>query len=228
MTDRVLGVVPAKPNSRRTPGKNMRPVAGRPLIDHTIENAKAARRLTRICVTSDDPAILDHASRFGIETVARPAAMSADDVHASVPILHALETLGGAAAFDYCVMLLPTFPLRTPATIDAVIDRAQESGETVISLTQLNKSIHHLRTITDDGRARHITDEKQQNFQSQDFPLLYAMNGCCYCAPVPTLLESRSFHAGDPVAYVTPWLDAFDIDTEDDLRTAESLLAAGA
>lgn len=206
----------------------MRMVAGCPLIDYTIAAAKAAQRLTRLCVTSDDPAILEHAASADVERVTRPAAMSADDVHASVPILHALEALGGTDAFDYCVMLLPTFPLRTAETIDAVIGRAVNAGENVISVTQLNKTIHHLRTLDDDGRVRHITAEKRVNFQSQDAPLLYAINGCCYCAPARSLLRERSFHHGDPIAYVTPDLDAFDIDTEDNLRTAEALLAARA
>jgi CMP-N-acetylneuraminic acid synthetase len=206
----------------------MRPIAGRPLIDHTIMAAMAAQRLTRLCVTSDDPAILEHAASADIETVTRPAAMSADDVHASIPILHALEALGGTDAFDYCVMLLPTFPLRTAETIDAVIGRAVEVRENVISVTQLNKTIHHLRTLDDDGRIRHVTGEKRVNFQSQDAPLLYAINGCCYCAPARPLLQERSFQYGDPIAYVTPGLDAFDIDTEDDLRTTEALLATRA
>lgn len=203
----------------------MRDVAGRPLIDYTIAAAKAAQRLTHFCITSDDPAILEHAAASDVERVTRPAAMSADDVHASVPILHALETLGGADAFDYCVMLLPTFPLRTAETIDAVIGRAVDAGENVLSVTQLNKTIHHLRTLDDDGRIRHVTAEKRVNFQSQDAPLLYAINGCCYCAPTGALLRERSFHYGDPIAYVTSDLDAFDIDTEDNLRTAEALLA---
>jgi CMP-N-acetylneuraminic acid synthetase len=56
--------------------------------------------------------------------------------------------------------------------------------------------------------------------------LLYAINGCCYCAPTEILLRERSFHHGDPVAHVTSGLDAWDIDTEDDLRTAEMMLKA--
>jgi N-acylneuraminate cytidylyltransferase len=204
----------------------MRLVAGRPLIDYTIATARASRGLTQICLTSEDPAILDYARHASIETVERPREMSGAAVHASVPILHALECLGGGDAFDYCVMLLPTFPLRRPETIDAVVTLSVERRDNVLSLTQLNKSMHHFRVLTAGGRARHITPDKAMNFQSQDFPLLYAINGCCYCAPVERLLQERSFHYGDPIAYVTDGLDAWDIDTEDDLRTAEALLEA--
>ena len=226
MTARVLGVIPAKAHSRRAPGKNMREIAGRPLIDYTIEAAKTAASLTAACLTSEDESILAHAERAGITPVARDPDMSGDAVHASVPILAALEKLGGSDAYDFCVMLLPTFPLRTAATIDAVVARSIEIGKTVLSVSALNKTIYHLRTLTEDGRIRHVTDEKRTNFQSQDAPLLHSINGCCYCAPTGPLLRERSFHHGDPTAFVTDHIEAWDIDTEDDLRFAELLLKA--
>ena len=226
MTVRVLGIIPAKAQSRRVAGKNMRLVAGQPLIDYTIAAARSARRLTQVCVTSEDPAILAHAERAGVTAVKRPPEMSGSEIHASVPILHALESLGGAGAFDFCAMLLPTFPLRRPQTIDAVVSLAIDRNDAVLSLTQINKSMQHFRVLTPEGRARHITDEKAMNFQSQDFPPLYAINGCCYCAPAAALLRERSFHYGDPVAFITDGLDAWDIDTEDDLRTAEALIGS--
>lgn len=226
MAARVLGVIPAKARSRRAPGKNMRPIAGKPLIDYTFDAAKAARSLTTVCLTSEDPKILAHASQAGLETVTRDPEMSGDAVHASVPIIAALESLGGAEAFDYCVMLLPTFPLRTAATIDAVVGRAVDAADNVLSVSALGKTIHHLRTLTDDGRIRHVTEEKLTNFQSQDAPLLHTLNGICYCAPAKPLLRERSFHYGDPIGHVTDHIEAWDIDTEDDMRFAEFLLKA--
>lgn len=204
----------------------MRKIAGRPLIDYTIEAAKASASLTATCLTSEDESILAYAERTGVTPAARDPDMSGDAVHASVPILAALEKLGGVEAYDFCVMLLPTFPLRTATTIDAVVERAIETGGNVLSVSALNKTIHHLRTLTEGSRIRHITEEKRRNFQSQDAPLLHSLNGCCYCAPTGPLLQERSFHYGDPVAFVTDHIEAWDIDTEDDLRFAESLLRA--
>ena len=71
----------------------MRPIAGKPLIDHTFDAAKAASTLTTVCLTSEDPDILAHAKQAGLETVTRDPEMSGDAVHASVPIIAALVDL---------------------------------------------------------------------------------------------------------------------------------------
>lgn len=225
---RVLCVVPAKARSARLPGKNMRELAGRPLLAHTLEHARASRRIDRVVVSTDSPAIRDFCQLHGVSVpFLRPARQSAADVHASVPVLDALERMGGADAWTHCVMLLPTSPLRPAGAVDAVIERSIRDEANVLSVTRLGKSLLHLRSIDGEGGLQPVSQEVRVNFQSGDAPELHYLNGSIQCAPSAALLRHRTFHYGAPLAFPMEPGTVVDVDTEADLRLAELLLGRG-
>lgn len=118
-THRILGVIPARGGSKGIPRKNITPVAGRPLIAWTIDAARAARRLTRCVVSTEDAEIAGVARQAGADVLDRPASLAGDDVD-TVPVLkHALDRIPS----DVVVVLFPTSPVRRPGLIDACIDR---------------------------------------------------------------------------------------------------------
>lgn len=121
----VLALIPARSGSKGIPGKNVMPIAGKPLIAHSIAQAKAARLVTRVLVSTDDPAIADVARMHGAETpFLRPAEFAGDDSLDVEVFKHALAWLLEHEAYvpDLVVHLRPTEPLRSPEDIDHAVE----------------------------------------------------------------------------------------------------------
>ncbi|MGB9578379.1 MAG: acylneuraminate cytidylyltransferase family protein, partial [Halothiobacillaceae bacterium] len=107
----VLALIPARGGSKGLPGKNLRALGGKPLIQWSIEAAQRSRFVTRVVVSSDDPTILTAARAAGAETpFVRPAELAQDDTSSIDVVFHALDQL---PPFDWVVLLQPTSPLRT-------------------------------------------------------------------------------------------------------------------
>lgn len=88
-----LAVIPARGGSKGVPRKNVRPLAGKPLIGHTIEAARSAKRIDRVVVSTDDAEIAAVARGFGAEVVIRPAELASDTASSESAVLHALDEL---------------------------------------------------------------------------------------------------------------------------------------
>ncbi len=226
MNKNVIAVIPAKGFSRRVPRKNMRPFNGKPLLYYTIEQALRSELVDEVCVSTDSPEIQSFAQECGaMVPFLRPAEMAADHVHGSVPILHMLDQLGGASKYSHCVQLLPSSPLKTARTIDAVIRLSIERNCNVLSVTPTGRILAHFRTFDGEGRLQPVDNDVVYNFQTQDKPEVYSINGAVYCAPVPELLQHRTFQYGNPVGYRMNPIEAADIDTETDFIITEQLAA---
>src|SRR5438552_869444 len=226
MDKRVIAVIPAKGFSRRVPKKNMRLFNGKPLLYYTIVQALRSGMVDEVCVSTDSPEIRQFAQDCGARVpFLRPAELAADHVHGSVPILHMLEQLGGSSKYSHCVQLLPSSPLKTSTTIDAVVTLSIERNSNVLSVTPTGKMVFHFRTIDEAGRLRPVEKEVAFNLQSGDRPEVHCLNGAVYCAPVNELLQHRTFQYGDPVAFPMHPIEALDIDTETDFIVAEQFAA---
>jgi CMP-N-acetylneuraminic acid synthetase len=224
MAGPVVAIIPAKARSRRVPNKNMRPFRGRPLLVHTVEQAVKSRLVDEVYVSTEAPEIRELAEACGARVpFLRPPEMSGDEVHSSVPILHMLEELGGAARYSFCVMLLPTTPLRSARTIDEVVQLSTARRSNVLSVTPFGKTLFHLRSVDAEGCLVPVTQKIAYNFQTAVTPELFYLNGSVYCAPVEEVLAHRTFQYGRPVAYVMNELEAIDIDTEEDFLAAERI-----
>ena len=218
----VLCVIPAKGHSRRLPGKNLRPVAGIPLVVRSVQQALESSQFEAVVVSTDSDEIAARSREAGaLVPQLRPLEDSGPEVHAAVPVLHTLEQLGGARRFEYCSMLLPTSPLRDASSIAAVVDWSRRERRNVVSVVPLGKNLLHLRTRDAEGRLHCVTSEVPKNFQTNAAPLLYGLNGSIYCAPSRELLRHRSFHYGEPLGFVMDPLRSIDIDTGVDLELAE-------
>ncbi len=227
----VVGIIPAKGNSRRVPGKNMRALNGKPLMFYTIQNVLKSDLLDvkNVFVSTDSEEISAYCEDFGILTpYPRVPEHSGDNVHSSVPLLDLLNKLGGAEEYSHCVQLLPTYPLRTTGTVDRVIDLSLSRGNNVLTVTPTGKGLLHLRTISSDGSLNAVTEQTTYNFQSQDVPELHYINGVVYCAPTKELQKNKTFQYGTPTADIIDRIESLDIDTEADLKMAGRLLATEA
>ena len=127
---RVLCVIPAKGNSRRLAKKNIKILAGKPLVVWTIEAAQKAKRLTDYLVSSDDLEIIEMAQRYGAPVpFVRPAELATDSVRNIAVVRHALEFMEDERqmTYDIIINLQPTSPVRDPAHIDQAIEKLWES-----------------------------------------------------------------------------------------------------
>jgi CMP-N,N'-diacetyllegionaminic acid synthase len=144
---RVLGVIPARGNSKRIPNKNIRPLHGSPLIAYTIRAAQDSELLTTWVVSTESQAIRDVALSYGAYVVRRPEELAADDATTDDVLLHALEWMG-ADTFDMVVCLHPTSPIRDPKHIDQAIDILWSSDAPSLASVEYSKrSYRHNASI---------------------------------------------------------------------------------
>src|SRR4051812_38205905 len=126
---RVLAVIPARGGSKGLPGKNTRPLAGLPLIGHSLRAAQLMPSVSRCIVSTDSAQIADLARSLGGDVpFLRPAELAADDTPMAPVLRHALAAVEAAegSPYDFLVLLDPTSPAREPADIEAAI--AQLAG----------------------------------------------------------------------------------------------------
>ena len=120
----ILGVIPARGGSKRLPGKNLRRLAGRTLLEWAIQGAFDSKGLSTFVVSTEDPAIAAEARRFEVTVVDRPKELAQD----TTPMVEVFQHVAARWKADYYVCLQPTSPFREPSLIDAMIRDVQVSG----------------------------------------------------------------------------------------------------
>jgi CMP-N,N'-diacetyllegionaminic acid synthase len=223
---RVLAVVPARGGSRGVPGKNIRPLGGRPLIEHTVEAAAGSRLLTEYIVSTDSERIAAVARACGAPVpFLRPAELATDRAAAIPMMQHAVRSMEAirGTTYDAVMMLQPTTPFRTPGDIDAAIEMMLATGaEGVISVADVGG--HHparMHYVDGDRLVNHPLSEAYENQPRQELRPMFVRNGAVYLTRRDVLVEQGSFRGMDCRAMVMPPERSINIDTEDDFRYAE-------
>lgn len=227
---RTLAIIPARRGSKGVPHKNIRLVAGKPLIAYTIEAALAVRdRLHRLIVSTDDEQIAEVARCFGAEVpFLRPADLSGDRVP-MVPVLqHAVGEVEAqdGLRLDWVLLLQPTAPLRTPDDIRAALDLAERGGcDSVISVVQVFAVHPILMKRIENDRLLPFCIEEKEGTRRQDYqPPAYMRNGAIYLTRRDVLMERGSIWGEVIRPYVMPEERSVSIDSELDLKLADLIL----
>jgi CMP-N-acetylneuraminic acid synthetase len=229
VTTSFLGIIPARGGSKGVPRKNARLVAGRPLLEYTVEAARASRRLTGYAVSTEDEEIASLARSLGCPVVVRPADLARDETPMVPVMIHAVEECQKAGTrYDYAVLLQPTSPLRTAQDIDSCAELAACPGtDAVVSVTSVPGHYHpDWQFIIQDGRLALYSGRAlaQTIARRQLLGETYTRNGAIYVVRVGLLIEERSLFGANTVAYVMPDARSVNIDSERDLAMAECLL----
>lgn len=221
----VLAVIPARGGSKGVPRKNLREVAGRPLLAWTIEEARRCASLDRIVLSSEDPEVITVARRYKCEVpFVRPADLARDDTPGIEPVLHALGELPG---YDYVVLLQPTSPLRTAADIDGCVDHCRQLGAPAcVSVAPCRDHPALLVQMEAGSRLRRLYQPPTGAVRRQDYPEFFVLNGAVYVARSDWLLSSRTFLTDETAGYVMPRERSLDIDSEGDLQFFAALVGA--
>lgn len=224
---KVLAVVTGRGGSKGLPGKNVAPCGGRPLVAWSVAAARAASRVDRVIVSTDDAAIRKAAVDAGAEApFVRPAELATDDATMVEVILHALDEVSGEHGIG--VLLQATSPLRIGADIDAALETMERLGApSCVSVTAPSKSPYWCFRLRDDQRLEPLFPELSSSARRQALPETYALNGAIYVFDVPWFRERRTFVGPETAAYVMPAERSVDVDTELDLVVADALLRRG-
>ena len=221
----VLAIIPARGGSKGVPRKNIREVAGKPLIAWTIEEAKKSGYIDRVVISTDDQEIADIAVQWGGEIpFLRPAELARDDSPGIAPVIHILTT--SDFFYDLVVLLQPTSPLRTIEDIDgAIAQMVNKNATACVSVVEPDKSPYWMYTMNGDGHLVQLLDGNYA--RRQDIPEVYALNGAVYVAETSWLLRKQTFVTDETIAYIMPKERSIDIDTETDLAISSIILSGG-
>lgn len=210
---RVLGIVPARAGSQGLPGKNVRPLAGRPMIAWTLAAGQASATLDRLVVSTDDDAVCAIADAMGVEIVRRPPELAGATASVIDAIDHVLSVAG--QAFDYVVLLQPTSPLRTADDIDGAVALCDATGApSVIGVSPMPKPAgFYGRVLLDRSFARTEPGADEA----------VVINGAVYVGRPDVLSADRSFQSAGTLAWTMPPTRGWDVDTLFDFVVCEAL-----
>jgi CMP-N,N'-diacetyllegionaminic acid synthase len=219
----VMAVIPARGGSRALPRKNIMPLAGKPMIAWTIEEAKKSKYIDKLIVSSEDHEIINISKHYGCEVpYIRPIDLSKDNVPAVQAILHALSIFNN---FDYVVMLQPSSPLRIVDDIDSALEQMRKNDNlSLVSVTRVIQHPNWMFTISSEGFLRNINNEEEIAAQRQEQHAVYLLNGAIQIAKTHFLMKNKKFFFNETAAFIMPPERSFEIDTELDFVLVESLM----
>lgn len=226
MAEQVAAIIPARGGSKGIPGKNLRPLRGKPMVAYAIEAALASRHVDRVFVSTDDPAIAAASVRYGAEVIHRPAELSGDTASSESALIHAIEHLRDTEAYtpDILVFLQCTSPLTLPEDIDGAVGALLD--ENADSALSAYASHLFLWRRDADGQAAGVNHEKTRRPRRQEREPEFAENGAVYAMRVPGFLEARHRFFGRTAIYAMPRERSVEVDDPADLELVAALIAA--
>jgi len=226
---RVIGLVPARGGSKGVPRKNIKPLAGKPLLAYTAASALAATLLDRVILSTEDEEIAGVGKRFGLEVpFMRPAELAADGTPSVLVVKHALEWLARhGETYDAVCLLQPTHPFRLPADIDGCIRMLGDTGaDAVVTVSAVPPEYnpHWVFFRAGDGFLRLSTGEAAPIPRRQELPPAFHREGSVYVTRCSVLNAADSLLGERLAGYPVEAARSVNIDTAEDWARAEELL----
>lgn len=224
----IMGLITARGGSKGIPGKNIFPVAGKPLIAWTIEEALKSRLLNKLIVSTDDSRIIEISREFGAEVpFMRPSELAGDNSSHLQVVEHAVKWVEENQDYkvDYVLLLQPTTPLRIAEDIDKAIEIALEKkAEAVLSVSPFDFHPYYARTVSNEGILKDLIKDRNDFLFRQELPTAYVEDGSIYLIRKDVLFEQHSLMPSRIHAYVMPEERVLDIDTPWSMYLAELIL----
>jgi CMP-N,N'-diacetyllegionaminic acid synthase len=225
---RILGVITARGGSKGIPRKNIKDLAGKPLIAYTIEEAKKSKLLTRCVVSTDDIEIAETSKKYGADIpFMRPVKIAQDKSTSMEVVEHALKYLKDELneEYDYLMILQPTSPLRIAEDIDKSIEKIVNTGaDSVMSMMELvDFSIKKLKRIEDDKVLPFLEDEGKTSGRRQDLIKMYKRNCAIYLTKID-LIKKGDLFGKISRPHIMPEDRSVDINEPFDFDVAELLI----
>lgn len=231
----ILAIIPARGGSKGISKKNIRDMAGKPLMAWSIEAGRRSKYIDRIIVSTEDTEIRDIALKSGAEVpFLRPNELAQDNTPGVDPVLYTIKKLINEEKnkYDYTILLQPTSPLRNEKHIDEAIEILLSNNinrfNSLISVTELEHPVYWNRLIgVNDELKDYLKYDKSKNFRRQHFNKVYRLNGAIYLIETNALLKYKNFETDNTMAYIMDKKTTIDIDCIDDFELAEYYINKG-
>jgi len=223
----ILGIIPARAESKRVPKKNFKSFAGTTLTDLAINQALEASLLDKVVVSSDSSEVLKIAQKYeGVLELERPAAFAQDQSPAIEYMLHTLDHLKQhGETYDFVVIIQPSSPLRQGKDIDATIQLLKRSPEatSAVSVVQLPHMVHpHKLKVMEGALLKPWLVDEQQKTAIQELPVVYTRNCAVYVFRTKNI--RKGIILGDKsLGYIMPQHTSVDINDSLEFEFAEYL-----
>ncbi len=228
----ILAIIPARGGSKGIPGKNIKQIAGKPLLAHTIEAALNSKYVTRTIVSTEDYKIKEVALSFGAEVLERPIELAQDNTKTAPVLLHVVNELENQNYTPELVVLLQaTCPLRNSRELDEAIElfiQNKDKGvDSVFAAKEIGLTHSKWRKtpICDnvqkyeclyDFRTRPRRQDEDEHYK------MYQETGATYIIKTDIMKKVKDFIGNNPELYTDGSFG--DIDTIEDFNTAERIL----
>ncbi|MEK6752223.1 MAG: acylneuraminate cytidylyltransferase family protein [Chloroflexota bacterium] len=223
---KLAALVPMRHHSQRVPGKNYRPLAGKPLFQHIIETLLAVPEIETVMVDTDSEPVMDGVRRFvstklnagfpNVKLIQRPEHLRADDVPMNEILLHDTAQVDA----EFYLQTHSTNPLLKPETISRAIQSLisnYPNYDSLFSVTRLQTRLYF-----QDGRA--INHNPLELIQTQDLPPVFEENSCMYIFTRENLARKHHRIGDKPLMFEIAADEAWDIDEELDFEIADFLM----
>jgi CMP-N-acetylneuraminic acid synthetase len=214
----IVALVPMRHHSQRVPGKNYRPLAGKPLFHHILETLLAVPAIDRVVVDTDSEPVISGLRRDFPQVVIinRPESLRADDVPMNDILLHD----SGQVQADFYLQTHSTNPLLRAGTVSRAIETflaAYPAKDSLFSVTRLQTRLY-------DQHGRAINHDPSVLIQTQDLPPVYEENSCLYLFTRQNLLVRHHRIGAYPILFEIDPAEAWDIDEELDFAITDFLM----
>lgn len=218
----VVCIIPARGGSKGIPNKNLVPFLGKPLLAHSIEQARESSAVQRVIVSTDSEAIADVARHYGATVITRPSELSTDTASSESALLHALDTLEQTEQYipDLVVFLQSTSPLRSVQAIDEAIETLQkQEADSLFSACVFKNLIWEMAS----ERVKSLNFDYTSRLRRQEWPKQIMENGSLYIVKTAILRRYQNRLGGKIAVYLMDYFDSFQIDEPEDIALLESI-----
>ncbi len=214
----LVALVPMRHHSQRVPGKNYRPLAGKPLFHHIIETLQAVSEIDQVVVDTDSEPVMDGLRQYFPQVIVinRPENLRAVDVPMNNILLHDTEQVQA----DFYIQTHSTNPLLRPETVSRAIETflaAYPEKDSLFSVTRWQTRLY-------DQHGAAINHDPTVLIQTQDLPPVYEENSCLYLFTRQNLLKRHHRIGQHPILFEIDPAEAWDIDEELDFEITDFLM----
>ncbi len=226
---KILGIIPARGGSKGVPGKNIKLLGKKPLLQYTSDVALKSKFLTKTILSSDDDLIIEVANKLGLDVPFKRPSNLSEDKSPTLPVIkHTLNFFKEQnETFDAVCLLQVTSPFRTVDSLDRALEKfINKNTDSLISVLEVPHEYNPHWTFQENKKGSLVisTGENEIISRRQDLPKTYHRDGSIYITKTKVILEKNSLYGGS-ISYIESSKDSYvNIDTLKDWKKAEIML----
>ncbi|MCD8177163.1 MAG: acylneuraminate cytidylyltransferase family protein [Tannerellaceae bacterium] len=224
---RILVVIPARGGSKGIPGKNIKELAGKPLIKYTVELARVIVSDENICVSTDSDEIKSVVEEFGLKVpFKRPDSLATDTAGTYEVLLHAIKYYEDKGqVFDCLLLLQPTSPLRNEIQVKEALSLFNPELDMVVSVKEASTNPYYGCYEEDENGFLYVSKGNGKIKRRQDAPKVWEYNGAIYIININSLKQKTFSEFERIIKYQMDDYSSMDLDTPLDWTIAELLMS---